>query len=339
MRHYAAVVPAIEMPHQIPLDSGRGPDTTAAEVLHGVDLSGRTALVTGGYSGIGLELVRALAAAGAEVLIPARRPQDASRALSGVAGVQVSEMDLADQTQVRAYAADVVASGRRINLLINNAGIMACPERRTSEGWESQFATNHLGHFTLANHLWPGLADDARVISVSSSGHHYSPIRWEDPWFDTGYDKWLAYGQSKTANILFALGLVRRADSHRDGRGITAYSLHPGAILTNLGRHLDDADVAALLEPDEHGVVRIPEFKSPEAGAATAAWAATSPLLDGHGGSFLADCDVAPWAEEPAAARPDGDAIGVRRYALDPVAADRLWDWSAELTGVDAFRT
>ncbi len=327
-----------ETPEQIPLGSGFGTDTTAMEVLDGVELSGRTALVTGGYSGIGLELVRALTDAGAEVLIPARRPEEASRALAGISGVQVDQMDLADPEQVQAYAEQVVASDRSVDLVITNAGIMACPESRTPQGWESQFATNHLGHYALVNRVWPALAEGARIVSVSSSGHHYSPIRWEDPWFDEGYDKWLAYGQSKTANILFALGLDQRAAAHPDGRNITAFSLHPGAILTNLGRHLDRDDVAALMEPDENGVVQIPEFKSPQAGAATAAWAATSPLLADHPGSFLADCDIAPWAEEPDGQHTGGDGHGVRRYALDPEQAERLWTWSAELTGVDALR-
>ena len=342
MGHYSPPMTRTGAPRQLPLGSGFGPHTTAREVLAGVDLTGRTFVVTGEYAGLGLEVVRALHGAGAEVLAPARRPEEARRALCDVdahlARIEVGQMDLADQDQVRAYAEAVVASGRRLDCVIGNAGIMACPEARTPQGWESQFATNHLGHFALVNRLWPALASGARVISVSSSGHHYTPIRWEDPWFETGYDKWLAYGQSKTANILFALGLTGRAAGHPQGRGITAFSLHPGAILTNLGRHLDDADIAELMEPDEHGQVAIPEFKSPEAGAATAVWAATSLLLEGRGGEFLADCDVAPWAPDPPPGPHRGDGVGVRDYALDPKQAERLWAWSAELTGVDALR-
>ena len=318
-------------PDQSPIGSGFGASSTAAEVLADVDLSGRTALVTGGYAGIGLEIVRALAGAGARLLVPARRPEEALRALTGVDGVEVAALDLADQDQVASYAADVVASGRQLDLVIDNAGIMALPETRTARGWELQLATNHLGHFALVNHLWPVVAEGARVVSVSSSGHYYSPMRWEDPWLVSGYDKWLAYGQSKTANVLFALGLDARG---RD-RSVQANSVHPGAILTNLGKHLTGDDIAALMAPDEDGNVAIPEFKTPEQGAAPAVWAATSPLLAGRGGAYVVDCDVAPWAEDEESG--GSDARGVKRYALDPDEAERLWAWSVEMTGVDAF--
>lgn len=318
-------------PDQRPLGSGFDATSTAADVLAGVDLTGRTALVTGGYAGIGLEIVRALVWAGAHVLAPARRPDEARRALEGLAGVEVAEMDLSDQRQVASYAADVVAGGRSLDLVIDNAGIMALPETRTAQGWEMQLATNHLGHFALINHLWPVIADGARVVSVSSSGHSYSPMRWDDPWLETDYDKWLAYGQSKTANVLFAVGL----DARGRERGVLACSVHPGAILTNLGKHLTEEDVAELMAPDADGKVAIPEFKTPEQGAATAVWAATSPLLVDHGGAYLVDCDVAPWAADDE----DGgsDSRGVKRYAVDPEEAERLWAWSAATTGVDAF--
>ncbi len=320
-------------PDQTPLGSPFGATSTAAQVVAGIDLAGRTALVTGGYAGIGLEVVRALVGAGAAVLAPARRPEEAARALAGLPRVEVGRLDLADQREVASYADAVVASGRRLDLVIGNAGIMALPETRTDAGWELQLATNHLGHFALVNRLWPVIAEGARVISVSSSGHYYSPMRWDDPWLETDYDKWLAYGQSKTANILFALALDARA---RD-RGVQAHSLHPGAILTNLGKHLTDDDIAALMQPDAEGNVAIPTFKTPEQGAATAAWAATSPLLTGRGGTYLVDCDVAPWAPDDEEAGSDSD--GVKRYALDPDDAERLWAWSAALTGVDAFTT
>ena len=326
-----------EIPDQSPLGSGFAASSTAAEVLAGVDLRGRTALVTGGYAGIGLEIVRALVGAGASVLAPARRPADAAAALADVTGpagrgaVEVGAMDLADPDEVASYAASVRASGRTLDLVIGNAGIMGTPETRTGRGWELQLATNHLGHFSLVNRVWPSLVDGARVVSVSSSGHYYSPMRWDDPWFESGYEKWLAYGQSKTANVLFALALDARG---RD-RGIRAYSLHPGAILTNLGKHLTADDVSALMEPDAAGRVAIPEFKTPEQGAATAAWAATSPLLEDRGGCYLVDCEVAPWADDDEAG--GNDSGGVKRYALDPVDAERLWAWSAGLTGVDAF--
>jgi NAD(P)-dependent dehydrogenase (short-subunit alcohol dehydrogenase family) len=306
---------------------------TAAEVLDGIDLSGRTALVTGGYSGIGIEVVRALAGAGAQVLAPARRPDKAERVLAGIDRVEIAELDLADQDSVAAYAEKVLAAGRRLDIVINNAGIMACPESRVAgsgraPGWELQLATNHLGHYALVNRLLPAIGAGARVVSVSSTGHHLSDFRWDDPWFESGYDKWLAYGQSKTANVLFA---VRLDELARD-QGVRAFSLHPGAILTPLGRHLLAEDLDAVMTLDEHGQPVLPDFRSPEQGAATAVWAATSPALDGRGGDYLEDCAVARVV-------PDGPQTtdGVRAYALDPDAAARLWAWSADVTGVDAF--
>ena len=218
---------------------------TAAEVLGGVDLTGRTALVTGGYSGIGVEVVRALAGAGATVLVPARRPSVAAAAVADIEGVEVGELDLADQASVASYADALVAAGRPIDVVIGNAGVMACPETRIGPGWELQLATNHLGHFALVNRLAPLLGAESRVVSVSSTGHHLSGIRWDDPWFETGYDKWLAYGQSKTANVLFAVHLAKL--------GVRAYSLHPGAILTPLGRHLQESDLDAVMTLDADG--------------------------------------------------------------------------------------
>lgn len=315
---------------QVPIGSGFGARTTAAEVLAGVDLTGRTALVTGGYSGIGIATVRALAEAGARVLVPARRPEEAAEKLSGIAGVEVGEMDLADQASVAAYAVEVLSGGQHLDFIINSAGIMACPEGRTSAGWELQMATNHLGHFALVNRLWPLIDGGCRVVSVSSGGHAYSPIRWDDPWFSGGYDKWQAYGQSKTANVLFAVHLDRLGAAY----GVRAFSLHPGAIPTPLGRHLLPEDMDLLLARGPDGEPIIPEFKSPEAGAATSLWAATSTQLDGRGGLYLEDCDIAPVTTGGPV---DADAIGVRPHAIDPDEAARLWSWSAEMTGVNAF--
>jgi NAD(P)-dependent dehydrogenase (short-subunit alcohol dehydrogenase family) len=211
---------------------------------------------------------------------------------------------------------------------MNNAGIMAAAQARVGPGWDEQFATNHLGHFALVNRLWPAVAAGARVVSVSSRGHFYSDIRWDDLWFDRGYEKWAAYGQGKTANVLFAVQLDVLA---RD-RGVRAFSLHPGRILTNLVRHLDRQELIdrGLFVFDDSGQLTSP-VKTPEQGAATQVWAATSPQLAGLGGVYCEDCDVA----EPAPA--DGTRVGVRDYAVDPVAAARLWALSAELTGVDAF--
>ncbi|AIJ24520.1 oxidoreductase [Amycolatopsis methanolica 239] len=175
---------------QHPIGSGFGASTTAAEVLRGIDLSGRLAIVTGGYSGLGLETTRALAGAGAHVVVPARRPDAAKAALGDLA--EVDELDLGDLDSVRDFAGRFTSSGRRIDTVINSAAIMACPETRVGPGWEAQFATNHLGHFALVNRLWPAIAPGARIVSVSSRGHHFSGIRWDDMWFERGYDKWQA---------------------------------------------------------------------------------------------------------------------------------------------------
>ncbi|MFF7198896.1 SDR family NAD(P)-dependent oxidoreductase [Streptomyces sp. NPDC008079] len=311
------------------IGSGFGAQTTAREVLEGIDLTGRLALVTGGYSGIGLETTRALAAAGAHVVVPARRPATAKDALDGVDGVEVDELDLADLDSVRGFAERFLATGRGIDIVINSAAVMACPETRVGPGWEAQFATNHLGHYALVNRLWPAIEDGgARVVAVSSAGHHYSAIRWDDPQFARGgYEKWQAYGQAKTANVLFAVHLDQLAAR----RGVRAFALHPGGILTPLQRHLPQSELIERGLIDENGEpLESAGLKSTEQGAATQVWGATSPMLDGKGGVYLADCEIA----EPAPA--DGTRIGVKDYAIDPDQAARLWTLSAELTGVDA---
>ncbi|WP_392959712.1 SDR family NAD(P)-dependent oxidoreductase [Streptomyces sp. LN245] len=311
------------------IGSGFGARSTADDVLRGIDLSGRLAVVTGGYSGLGLETTRALAGAGAHVVVPARRPATAREALADIDGAETDELDLGDLESVRAFAERFLASGRVIDIVIDSAGIMACPETRVGPGWEAQFATNHLGHFALVNRLWPAIAPGgARVVSVSSAGHHYSGIRWDDVHWRTGYDKWEAYGQAKTANVLFAVELDRRG---RDF-GVRAFSLHPGGILTPLQRHLPRQEMVERGWIDENGTPLNPEgFKTPQQGAATQVWAATSPQLAGMGGVYCEDCDIA----EPAPA--DGTRTGVSAYATDPEQAARLWELSAELTGVNAF--
>jgi NAD(P)-dependent dehydrogenase (short-subunit alcohol dehydrogenase family) len=325
----------IEQQH--PLGSGFGKDTTATEVLAGLDLTGRLAVVTGGYSGLGLEATRALSAAGAHVVVPARRPDAAKEALDGLAendrgSVETDALDLGDQGSVAAFADRFLATDRAVDMMIDNAGIMATPETRVGPGWEAQFATNHLGHFALVNRLWPAIVRgrDARVVSVSSRGHHRSGVRFDDlDWRAEPYDKWRAYGQSKTANVLFALQLDRLGAD----QGVRAFSLHPGGIMTPLQRHLPREEMVALGWLDEDGNPT-PEaaagFKTPAAGAATEVWAATSPQLAGRGGLYLEDCEVAEVAHQ-------AGAHGVRDYALDPDAAARLWAVSAERTGVDAF--
>ncbi|MGW5047282.1 SDR family NAD(P)-dependent oxidoreductase [Streptomyces griseoluteus] len=317
-------------PAQHKIGSGFGADSTADEVLRGIDLAGRLAIVTGGYSGLGLETTRALAKAGAHVVVPARRPEVARQELAGIGNVEVDELDLGDLDSVRGFAERFLASGRGIDLLIGNAGIMACPETRVGPGWETQFATNHLGHYALVNRLWPALTsgEGARVVSVSSRGHHLSPVRWDDIQWTEGYDKWQAYGQAKTANALFALQL----DTLGREFGVRAFSLHPGGIMTPLQRHLPKEEMVERGWIDEQGNPLNPAgFKTPEQGAATQVWAATSPRLDGLGGLYLEDCDIA----EPAPA--DGTWAGVKDWATDPEQAARLWTLSAELTGVDAF--
>lgn len=310
------------------IGSGFGFRSTAADVLAGIDLTGRLAIVTGGYSGIGVEAVRALSAAGAHVVVPARRPQAATAALDGIAHTEVAELDLGDLGSVERFADEFLATGRHADMVIDSAAIMATPETRVGPGWEAQFATNHLGHFALVNRLWPALTGGARVVSVSSTGHRRSAIRWDDPQFETGYDKWQAYGQSKTANALFAVQL----DALGKDSGVRAFTLNPGGILTPLQRHLPKEEMVGLGWIDEDGNPLNPGFKTPEQGAATQVWAATSPQLDGLGGVYCEDCEIAEIASSA-----EGMTRGVLAYAVDPDQAARLWTLSAELTGVNAF--
>jgi NAD(P)-dependent dehydrogenase (short-subunit alcohol dehydrogenase family) len=300
---------------------GLGIDSTTMDVLAGTDLSGRVALVTGGYSGLGLATTRALAGAGAHVVVPARRPAAAQRALEGVESVEVDEIDLADLDSVGRFATRFLASGRNIDMLIGNAGVMACPETRVGPGWEAQFATNHLGHYALVNRLWPALAsgEGARVVIVSSGIDWSASIRWDDVHFRQGYDKWQAYGQSKLANVLFAAQLDVLARS----AGVRACSVNPGLILSPLQRHLTRDEMVGAGWIDESGSPVLPEFRAPEQGAATHVWAATSPELTALGPAYCKACAVVRLVD-------DDDH-------LDEAA--RLWALSAELTGIDAFAT
>jgi NAD(P)-dependent dehydrogenase (short-subunit alcohol dehydrogenase family) len=318
---------------QQPIGSGFGYRSTAAEVIAGIDLSGKLAIVTGGYSGLGLETVRALVGAGASIVVPARRVEHAREELAGIERVEVDELDLGDQDSVKAFAERFLGSGRDLDLLINNAAIMANAETRVGPGWESQFATNHLGHYTLTNLLWPALAggDGARVVALSSTGHKRSPIRFDDLMFEHGYDKWDAYGQAKSANSLFAVQL----DALGQDAGVRAFAAHPGGILTPLQRHLTHEEMVARGWVDESGAP-IARFKSPKEGAATSTWAATSPRLEGMGGVYCEDCDI---AEPTDTSLPPEQQLlgGVDAHAIDRDVAARLWTVSAELTGVDAF--
>jgi NAD(P)-dependent dehydrogenase (short-subunit alcohol dehydrogenase family) len=327
---------------QAPIGSGFGASTTASEVISGSDLSGKTAVVTGGYSGLGLQTSRALSSAGAKVIVPARDHEKAATALRDLADVEIQEMDLLDPASVDAFADRFVSSGQPLHMLVDSAGIMATPLRRDERGYESQFATNHLGHFQLTSRVWPALrqADGARVVSVSSRGHELSPVVFEDPNYEhRQYDRWSAYGQSKTANVLFAVALDRRGQTE----GVRALSLHPGGIIdTGLAKYLSDTELRALGAIDDEGKPVIDparDFKTPEQGAATSVWCATSRQLDGLGGVYCENCDIAPLADENALARlggtpqPDQMPSGVMPYAVDTEAADRLWDLSEQLTG------
>ena len=321
---------------QKPIGSGFGPRSAAAEVLEGIDLSGKLAVVTGGYSGLGIETVRALTGAGATVVVPARRPEHAREALAaeGITA-EVDALDLGDLDSVRAFATRFLDRDRPIDILINNAAIMACPETRLAHGWEAQFATNHLGHFTLTNLLWPALVaapDGARVVALSSTGHKLSAIRFDDLQFDQGYEKWAAYGQAKTANSLFAVHL----DALGQSAGVRAFAAHPGGILTPLQRHLSKEEMMDMGWIDADGNQIETRFKTPEQGASTSTWAATSPALAGLGGVYCEDCDIAA----PTDVRgPDARVRGVDHHAIDRESAARLWEISVELTGVDALAT
>jgi NAD(P)-dependent dehydrogenase (short-subunit alcohol dehydrogenase family) len=311
------------------IDSPFGAKSTASDVLAGIDLTGKLVVMTGGYSGLGLEATKALTAAGAFVVVPARRPDTAREALAGVPNVEVDELDLGDQASVAAFADRFLASGRDLHLTIDSAAVMANPYSTVGPGWESQFGTNHLGHFALVNRLWPAIVrGQGRVVSVSSSGHRRGGIQWDDIDFTRGYDKWRAYAQAKTANALFALHLDRLAAE----QGVRAFSVHPGGILTPLQRHLPKQEMVDLGWIDADGK-QLADFKTPEQGAATQVWAATSALLDGRGGLYLEDCNVAALAPESATTVMGG----VRPWAVDPAEAERLWTLSVERTGVSAF--
>jgi NAD(P)-dependent dehydrogenase (short-subunit alcohol dehydrogenase family) len=315
---------------QQPINSGFTADTTIAEVLKGIDLTGRLAIVTGGYSGIGTAVTRGLSAAGAAVVVPARRPEVAGKEIGDVPNVEIAPMDLADLASVQRFADGFLASERSVDMLINNAAVMANELTRVGpDGWESQFAIDHLGHFALTSRLWPALTagGGARVVSVSSRGHMFSGIRWDDLNWSHDYDKWQAYGQAKTANVLFAVAL----DARGRQAGVRAFAVYPAGVRTPLQRHLTHQEMRDLGWYDDQGQLSA-IFKTPEQGAAGEAWAATSPQLDGMGGVYIERCDIAEVAD-PSTER--GRQQGVNPYAIDPAQAERLWAISAQLTGVD----
>jgi NAD(P)-dependent dehydrogenase (short-subunit alcohol dehydrogenase family) len=301
--------------------------STGTEVLADIDLAGKVAIVTGGYSGIGLEATRALAAKGARVIVPVRDPAKAAAALADVAGtVESGALDLGNLASVRAFAT-AMADLPRLDMLINNAGIMACPETRVGPGWEAQFATNHLGHMALTLGLMPQLqrTEGARVVALASTGHKVSGIRWDDVHFTAEpYDKWKAYGQSKSANALFANALSRRLAPS----GGLAFGVHPGGIFTPLQRHLTVEETTMLGWTNADGSpseLAKRGFKTPEQGCSTSLWAATSPLLVGKPGVYCEDCDVAA-PTDPAS--PMARYSGVDAHVCDDEGAERLWAMS-----------
>lgn len=322
------------MTKQQPLRTGYGPRTTAGDVISNVDLTGKIAIVTGGYSGIGLEVSRTLAEAGARVVIPARSMDKAMDAIAVVPGAELERLDLADSASIDAFADRFLESGRPLHMLINCAGIMAIPEQRDGRGYELQFATNHLGHFQLAARLWPALkqAHGARVVSVSSGGHRFSGVDFDDPNYESRpYSKWEAYGQSKTANALFAVELDRLGEEH----GVRAFSVHPGTIVTELSRHLSDDELIAAGVVIKDGNKAFGELteerKTVPEGAATIVWCATAGRLDGMGGVYCQNMDIAPLLEDGTGER---GQPGVSAWAADAENARRLWTLSEALTGV-----
>jgi NAD(P)-dependent dehydrogenase (short-subunit alcohol dehydrogenase family) len=311
-----------------------GAYTPARDVVAGHDLAGKVAIVTGGATGIGIETARALAEAGAEVVIAVRKPDLAEAAVVDIAKtakgkISWSMLDLSSFKSIRAFAERW--GDRPLNLLINNAGVMACPLAYTEDGLEMQIGTNHFGHFLLSVLLAPNLVAGAkasgkpsRVVSLSSIGHRRAPMNFEDPHFrNHPYDKWESYGQAKTANALFAVGFTQRFKD----QGVFANAVMPGGIMTPLQRHLPIEEQRAMGWIDENGKVR-DGFKTPEQGASTSVWAAVGDELEGVGGLYLEDlAQAAPWSKE-------AGWSGVMPYALDSEQADRLWALSVETTGV-----
>ena len=315
------------------LPSNFGARTTALQAVHGISLAGRNAIVTGGASGLGLETSRALAAAGASLTLAVRNQAQGEAAANTLraaypqASVTVAHLDLNDLASVKKFAADWIASSKPLDILINNAAIMACPLTRTAQGWEAQFATNHLGHFALTTALLPAVQKasqahgDARVVCLSSSGHKISGVVFDDIHFERReYNKWKAYGQAKSANALFALGLHLKFAAD----GMTANAVHPGGIMTGLQKFLPLEEMRALgwLKADD---TPLDIFKSPAQGASTSVWAATAPAIKGHGGHYLEDCN------EGLPAEPTNRVSGYAPHIMDHDAALKLWAVSEAL--------
>ena len=307
-----------------------GAESTADEVLEGIDLSGKRVLVTGVSAGLGVETARSLVAHGATVVGTARDLTKARRALSaafpqkaGNPPVDLVEMDLASLSSVRKAASDLLARAQRFDAIIANAGVMACPQGKTQDGFETQFGTNHLGHFVFVNRLVPLLNPGARIVTLSSAGHQRSDVDLDDPNFErTEYQPFTAYGRSKTANILYAVAL----DSRLKGRGVRATSRHPGGIQTELGRHLTPGLIAQM-KARLRSMTGTSTFKSVPQGSATSVWSGFVAPADAVGGHYCEDCHVADVNDDPTS------RVGVRSYALNLAHANDLWRKSEEMVG------
>lgn len=324
---------------QKPIGSGFNARSTTKEVIKGIDLSGKTAIVTGGYAGIGLETVKTFVSAGAKVLIPARDTRKAATNLKGIPNTTIEPMDLMDPDSIDKFANKFLGTNTPLHILVNNAGIMWVPLQRDQRGYESQLATNHLGHFQLTAQLWPALkkAGGARVVNVSSYGHQMAPFNFDDPNFiNREYETLQGYGGSKTANNLFAVELDHRGKTS----GIRAFSVHPGSVIgTDLGRVAPMALFQQMGTHDANGEL-FPEvaarLKDVAQGAATSVWCATSPQLNGLGGVYCEDSDIAQLDmgdiqhnyNDPSTLR------GVQPYSVDASNAKRLWRSSEEMTGL-----
>ena len=316
-----------------------GATSTTDDVLQGVDLSGQRVLVTGVSAGLGVETARALAAHGAQVVGAARELDKAREATKAIPGIELVQLDLGNLASVRAAADRLVADGRGFDLIVNNAGVMATPFGKTADGFETQFGTNHLGHFVLTNRLAPLLKVGSRVVELSSAGHRFSDVDLDDPNFErTPYTPFGAYGRSKTANVLFAVEFDRR---HRD-RGVRAAAVHPGGIQTELGRHMTPELVQEMIDSinaAQQASDAAPfEWKTIPQGAATSVWAGVVAKAEAVGGHYCEDCHVAEVVdEEPAGRGASGRSSlirgGIRRYAIDPERAKALWALSERMVG------
>ncbi len=295
---------------QANIKTGFGFNSTADDVAAGLNLTGKVVVITGGHSGIGLETTRVLSEKGAQVIVGSQDPEKARQSLSSMKNVECLQLDLSVPQSIDEFAERILTMRLEIDILINNAGVTALPETRDARGYEMQFATNHLGHFQLTEKLFPGLKQGSRVITLSSAGHRFSPINFDDIHFTQNtYDKWKAYGQSKTANVLFAVELDLRMKEF----GVRSFAVHPGLM--------DESEFKAASNASPAFIKTIAQ------GAATTVWAATSPLLADLGGVYCADCNISPLVKDVTVS-----PAGVLAYAVDHKIAQQLWDLSEKMT-------